>query len=292
MKNVIILVALFFLFCSLAKAQDENPYQIGPEWGRKAFTHANLNDVPLSIKSQAMAVARFDGGTAFYLGKFDGKHLMATNHHVLPGALNCYSFNWVTFVLLDDFFSCKNFIVSFSDVELTLFELKIKPEEEEVLKGLGILLNRDPLESGQLYGVGYGFQNNPLRKSLLISDDEHCKFFSDETRYISDPDTVHTADYQVWSRAVGCDFSHGDSGSPVFNRFGEIVGLNWTGGAPKPSKVQSAEYLAELQEGQGEEIWKNLSYIVPVNKVRAQLESFSLQNPAHPYAQAIRELLR
>lgn len=291
MKNVILFTVLIVLFCSLAKAQD-NPYQIGPEWGRKAFTHENVNEVPSAISAQVKAVARFGGGTAFYLGKFDEKHLMATNHHVLPNALNCYSFNWVKFILLDEYFSCKNFVLTSSDVEITIFELKVKPEDEAVLNGLGIALSRSAVDTEQLYGAGYGFQNNPMRSSLLVSDDQHCKFFSEETRFITDPDTINTADYQVWSRPVGCDFSHGDSGSPVFNDYGELVGLNWTGGAPKPSKVLSSDYLNEIEATQDSEIWENLSYIVPTKNIRSHLESFINERPAHPYARAIRELLR
>jgi len=292
MKNIVLFIALTLLLFAHAEAQDENPYQIGPEWGRKPFTHKNVNELPTVISSQIKAVARFDGGTAFYLGKFDGKHLMATNHHVLPGALNCYSFNWVTFILLDEFFSCKNFVLTSSDVEITIFELKVKPEDEAVLNGLGIPLSSSPLDTDQLYGAGYGFQNNPMRNSLLLSNDEHCKFFSKNTRFITDPDTINTADYQVWSRPVGCDFSHGDSGSPVFNDYGELVGLNWTGGAPKPSKVLNSDYLNEIEATQGPEIWKNLSYIVPTKNIRSHLEGFINERPAHPYAEAIRELLR
>lgn len=292
MKNFILLTALILVLSGLAKAQENNPYQIGPVWGRKSYTHESVTKISPNIREQAKAVARFDGGTAFYLGKFDGKHLMATNHHVLPGALKCYSFNWVSFILIDDFFSCKNFIATFSDVELTIFELKVKPEDEIALKGLGIKLLDSPKDTERLYGIGYGFQNNPMRKSLLVSDDEHCKFFSSETRYIKDPDTINTANYQVWSRPVGCDFSHGDSGSPVLNELGEFVGINWTGGAPKPSKVQDSRYLDEILGSQDPEIWENLSYIVPVDRLREQLIEYVAQNPAGPYSQALSELLR
>jgi hypothetical protein len=87
---------------------------------------------------------------------------------------------------------------------------------------------------------------------------------------MGDPDDLNPGPNKVWSFANGCDVSHGDSGSAMFNRnTGEIVGLIWTGRIPKDASVQKSDYLREiLDENNSKEIWQQLSYAVPAEKIK------------------------
>ena len=287
-------IAFFFFLIVLHSTSfaQANPYQIGSKWGREAFTFENASQLPPVVAEQAKAVARFSGGTAFYLGKFDGRHIMATNYHILPTALNCHRFNWSSFILLDEFFGCKSFIRSFSEIELALFELRVKPADENVFEGLGISMAGKENRAGLFYGFGYGYQNNPRRASLLLSHDEHCRLFSNKIKFLADPDTINPTDYQVWSGAIGCDLSHGDSGAPIFNASGGLVGINWTGGAPKPPIVLDDDYLASLLGSDLPGAWENLSYMVPLRKIQEVLQEFVEENPHSEDRDVIQEIIR
>lgn len=288
------LISLFFLISSapsLARSV-ENPYQIGSVWGRKAFTFETRDQLPAVIATQALSVAKFLGGSAFYLGEFNGRHIMATNYHVLPGALNCYSLSFADFVLLDQAFACKTFIASFSNIELSLFEIEVGQGREKHLEGIGLAF--DPyVDSRELYGLGYGRQGNPhpTRKALLLSRDDFCLPFSDQVRFLKDPDEVNPVEYKVWSQPIGCDFSHGDSGAPVLNQSGEFAGIFWTGATPKSLSIQSDSFLRTLLEKPDELIWKELSYMVPVREVVRELNLFLEANPEHRHYELIREII-
>src|SRR5688500_3227633 len=75
-----------------ARAFDDR-YRIGDEWGKAPVTDKQLSEETAVFRRAAMATARAGGGTSFYLGKFAGFHVMATNHHVFPAAWNCLGNN-------------------------------------------------------------------------------------------------------------------------------------------------------------------------------------------------------
>ena len=100
--------------------------------------------------------------------------------------------------------------------------------------------------------------------------DDDCKVFSGENefRFMADPDDLNTGSYKAWSFANGCDISHGDSGSAMIDReSGDVVGIIWTGKIPKSNRVQNSQYLEQLISNPNEEIWKELSYAVPAQKI-------------------------
>lgn len=280
------------IFLSYAAAQ-ENPYRLGSSWGKKSFSHENASELPKLIKKQAASMAKFLGGTAFYLGKFNGRHLMATNYHVLPSPMNCISFAYSEFAITNESFACKKFIASFPSIELSLYEIKVRPGQEEGLKKIGIKIRQDTRAKGLLYGLGYGLFGNPspMRKHLLLSRDPYCTAFSKEVRLLGDPDELNPVPYKVWSQPIGCDFSHGDSGAAVLNEHGEFAGIFWTGAVPKPARAQDDTYLAELllaqdsrqDSSQDSPIWKELSYMVPAYKIISVIGDFLLKHPEHKY---------
>lgn len=292
MKIPFILAALGLLL--LTAKSFANPYQIGPAWGKKAYTRENRHKIAPHLKRAAWGSARFLGGSAFYLGKHAGKHVMATNYHVLPGPLNCHSISYADFPLIDVAASCQKVLVSLSRVELSLFTIKVSANEEEKLSDLGLSFSNTAPKPRELYGLGYGRQGNPspVRDALLISHDSHCRPFAEKERLIRDPDGRNPVDYRVWSLPIGCDFSHGDSGAAVVDERGDLAGIFWTGGMPKTSKIKSARFLDYLLEDpQANETWEQLSYMVPLRRLRSALAKLLENEPGHPHRFVLQEMI-
>ncbi len=246
-------------------------YQLGSEWGKKPVTQEWLRAASPAAQRAAFATARVGGATGFYLGTFDGFHVMATNYHVHRNAGSCLG-NTVRFPLLNLSFPCKKFFGSWSDIDLALFAIEVG-SEEALQKLEGVARNfefKSQLHPDMpLATVGFGVANNPTRV-LVGNEDSDCKVFSgnEDFRYMADPDKVNPGMYKAWSFANGCDVSHGDSGSAMVNRdSGEVVGIIWTGRIPKSVKVQDSSYLDELLKVPTEEVWQELSYAVPASKI-------------------------
>lgn len=264
---------------------DNDKYQIGSEWGKKVVTKESLKSENEVFQKAARRTAKFGSfmgsATAFYLGKFNGQHVMATNYHVVSTAQDCTQ-GRATFTMLDNkIFPCEKFLGSWSDVDYALITLKVKPEDEKLLEGLGQNMAFDSkLYTGQkLLTIGHGFANNQDQQ-LVANQDSDCKVYSqgDDVRFMADPDDVNPGDYSVWSFANGCDVSHGDSGSAMVDReTGDIVGIIWTGRIPKDKKVQDPAYLSEIYNTNSEDIWKQLSYAAPAYKIKDILNE-SIQN--------------
>src|SRR5687767_1799533 len=89
MKLFILATTAVLSFTALtAQAQEDYPisnYQYGDEWSKRNVTAEDLkNEV---IKKAVNASVSVNGASGIYLGKFNGKHLIATNNHVIsyPG---------------------------------------------------------------------------------------------------------------------------------------------------------------------------------------------------------------
>lgn len=278
---------LYTFFITTSSHAEDNPYQLGPQWSKAPVNQSNIEKLPKQLRSKAKLVAKFLGGTAFYLGKHDNKHLMATNYHVLPSPLNCYSLNKASFSLLEVSFACKKFIIGIKETDLTIFEIEVPPEIEKVFSKIFITSSNN--FNGKLHSFGHGSWANP-RRSLLHTSDDFCKAFSQSYRFISDPDTVNPVDYKVWSVPIGCDFSHGDSGSPVFNANGDFVGIFWTGNAPKEEYLKSSSYLKKIYINKPEQVWHELSYMSPADKILNALKQRAYTS--HPNQMALESLIK
>jgi hypothetical protein len=265
---------------SLAGSSD---YQIGSEWGKKAVTAAMLASETPEFVRAAKVTASYGGGTAFYLGKINGRHLMGTNHHVQP-SLNCQGS--VRFQVLGKSFPCKQIFGHWTAVDFALFEISVPAIEESTLLNLGRNFAFDrPLQNGQLLmTIGHGVAANSGRK-LVANQDSDCKVFSEtnEFRFMGDPDEYNPGEYQAWSFANGCDVSHGDSGSAMVDRLtGEPVGIIWTGRIPKSAETQNSKNLDDWLRTKNEKIWKELSYAVPAAKIREVLQKYLTDSPQLP----------
>lgn len=246
-------------------------YQIGAEWGKKPVSADTLKDESEVFQRAAKATARVGGATGFYLGIFNGKHIMATNHHVMPGPDNCNG-RAVRFPLLGITLQCKEFLGDWTDIDLALFVLsEPTPEEAGLLSNVAKNFSFDhEIKKGEeLITIGFGIADNTAR-NLVANKDSDCRVFSTDSdyRFMADPDDLNPADYKAWSFANGCDVSHGDSGSAMVSReTGEPIGIIWTGRIPKEEKVQNADYLADIYNTNSDEVWKQLSYAVPAKKM-------------------------
>jgi len=260
-------------------------YQIGPEWGKKDVTQKMLDSETPVFNRTAKSTAYFGSATAFYLGKFNGKHVMATNYHVLSSGWQC-SYNKANFDIYDKSFKCIEFLGAWSDVDFALFVIDVRhPDDEAFLQSVAMNMGfHTPIYKGQeLLTIGHGIAGNPAM-SLVAGQDNDCKVFSEagDVRFMADPDDVNPGDYKVWSFANGCDVSHGDSGSAMVDRnTGDIVGIIWTGRIPKTPKVRSEEYLQQIYKDNSNDIWKELSYAAPSTKIYEVLNRY-LQNSNLP----------
>lgn len=263
------------------KTRDTEKYQIGAEWGKKLVTQESLKSESAVFQRTALRTAKFGSflgsGTAFYLGKFNGKHIMASNYHVISTAQDCQQ-GRAEFTMINKIFKCEEFLGSWSDVDYSLVAIKVKPEDEASLKGLGenMTWTSKPYKGQKLLTIGHGFANNSSQK-LVSNQDDDCITYSkdDDVRFMADPDDVNPGPYKAWSFANGCDVSHGDSGSAMVDRdTGETVGIIWTGRIPKDTKVQDPTYLADIYHQNSEDVWKQLSYAVPSFKIKEVLAKY------------------
>jgi hypothetical protein len=270
-------------------------YQIGDEWGKKQVDSARLpqND-PVFIRS-VQSAAMFNSATSFYLGNFDGFHLMATNHHVLDHAHDCEG-RLVNFTLRKKKYRCREMIGTWSDVDFALFTLDPADISNSDLAPYASQFDfiNPPEEDTPLLTAGYGIAGNSGRQ-LMVNENSDCRVISgrDEFRFMADPDLFNPASYKAWSFATGCGVSHGDSGSAIVGRkTGKVVGLVWTGAIPKESKIQNSRYIRELQERDDDEIWSLLTYAVPATKIKEKLEKVLQTNEiAARHRAAVREFL-
>lgn len=270
-------------------------YQIGDEWGKKPVDTSRLRDADPVYIGAVHATASFNSATAFYLGRFAGQHVMATNHHVLSSDWECDGRS-ANFTIRNRRHRCKALIGSWPEIDLALFTLESSNAVDSDLRGLGRNFDfaGDLRANVRLLTAGYGIAGNSSRQ-IVVNENQDCRVISadNDFRFIADPDRFNPADYKAWSFATGCSVSHGDSGSAVIRRSsGEVVGVVWTGAIPKQERVQSSAFLRELQERADEEIWSLLTYAVPAKKIAERLLSALSENEiAAEHQPTVRELL-
>ena len=250
-------------------------YQIGPTWDKYEVTQNLLSDSNPAFLKAAKATAKltviFSTGTGFVVGQKDGQIMLATNHHVIEDQKFCDETR-VDFDVLDiKRLRCDKVIVTSTELDLTLFTIKgLSPDAKEKLMAAALPLSKIEPQKGQnLLTIGYGFAGNDEGK-MMVDQGEDCKTFSEdgEIRYMSDPDIINPGPYKTWLFAAGCDVSHGDSGSAVVDRStGQVVGILSTGKIPKTPRVRSADFLKKIYDGSTEDVWNELTYMVPFSKI-------------------------
>lgn len=249
-------------------------YQIGEQWGKTIVTKELLNSETEIFRNAVQSTARFRHGTAFYLGKFNDRHLMATNSHV-SSSDKCFG-EVAAFPFLENVWAfCAEIIGRWTDIDILIFEVEVDwPEDEEALSRVGMNFSYDepPQMGRKLLTAGFGGAGNPHGK-MTIGKDNDCIVFSDEIRFLRDPDEQAPNSHRVWSFANGCDVSHGDSGSAMVDQdTGDVRGIIWTTKTPKDARVRDPSFLKEMIDHQDERIWSEISYAVPAIKIGERLK--------------------
>ena len=237
--------------------------------GKYPVKNSDFNKIS-TLEKIAKGTIKLGGGTAFYIGQYAGRHVIATNHHVCSSKWQC-RFKKAKFPLLNKSYPVGHFIGTWSDIDAALMTIEVPEEDEAMLADYAnpFAFDATIYRGQELMTVGFGTANNPNR-DLVANYDSDCKVFSgtDEFRFMPDPDDLNTGSYYAWSFANACDISHGDSGSAMVDRqTGEVVGIIWTGKIPKSSSVQSSSFLDSLLAEPNEDVWKELSYAVPAAKI-------------------------
>jgi hypothetical protein len=278
---------------SLFYAPGANTYQIGDEWGKKPVNAADLAQTPKLLRA-ARATAQLGGATGFYLGRFNGEAVVATNHHVCPTLDSCVG-RRAHFPLLGKSLRVKQSLGTWTTVDLSLVTVEIRPEDEALFASVASNFDfQSPLKAGQrLFTAGFGVAENP-NQELVANQDADCKVFSGDGVYtlMSDPDELNPGTYAAWSFANGCDVSHGDSGSAMVDReTGKPIGLIWTGKIPKSPYVQSSTRISSLVGSDDRLVWTELSYGVPAAKIKEYLTELvqdgSLSEDVRPTVAAV-----
>lgn len=251
---------------------DKEDYRLGDEWGKKRVTNLSILKESAAFARAASSTAYLSvGGTGFYLGKFAGAHVLATNHHVCPVASDCVG-GKADFRILGKKLKVKKLYITLPDVDLSLLEIEVPAKDEVALAKVAknFSFKKDIKKGQELITIGFGVGGNE-NNSLMANKDSDCKVFSQTAEYVhlADPDDFNPASYSAWSFAHACDISHGDSGSAMVDRqTSEVVGIVWTGKIPKAKKIQSSAYLNKIfAEKNSPDVWKELSYAVPAVKI-------------------------
>jgi hypothetical protein len=250
-------------------------YKIGDEFGKRPVTATTLGSATAAFRRAARATARVGGATGFYLGKFAGAHVMATNHHVQP-TMSCGGRS-VTFPHLDGLrLRCERVLGTWPSVDLSLFLVTVAPADEGKLAEVAanFTFHEDVTQGAELITVGFGIAGNSAR-AMMANQDSDCRVMSKSADYrlLADPDELNPGTYKAWSFSHACDISHGDSGSAMVDRAtGKPVGIVWTGRIPKSERVQSSAYLQSLGTDHAD-VWKELNYAVPATKMREHIET-------------------
>lgn len=261
----------------LAKRKGVEDYQIGPEWGKKIVKKDSLDSQTKVFQKLAKGTAKigfgFGGATGFAIGEKDGDVVLATNHHVIGGTKDCKSAN-ISFEMLGiSRLKCDKILVTSTDLDLTIFTISgASADAKAKILEVAMPFDTAPSKKGtQLLTIGYGIAGgNDSQKNMMAGQDSDCKTFSPdgEMRFMADPDELNPGPHKTWMFATGCDVSHGDSGSAlVERRTGKIVGILSTGKIPKSPKVRDADYLKQIFDEASEDVWKELTFAVPSDKI-------------------------
>ncbi len=272
-------------------------YQIGNTWGKRPVKPEEFENNP-ELARAVKATAKIGGGTGFVLTLVGQRIIFATNYHVCPSAWMCMG-SYARFPYLDNLqVELGRMLGSWKEVDLALFELNVSIDSSAAKKLLSVARNfsyDDPWDKGDpLMTIGFGSANNPNRV-MMIGDDSDCLAFSspEQSRLMADPDQFNPGSYSAWSFAVGCDVSHGDSGSAMVHRVtGQVLGLIWTGKFPKVTRIQDSGYLWSLLTLEDhEDIWGELNYAIPASKIKEAILKFVESQPLNPATPTLKDLI-
>lgn len=257
-------------------------YQIGNEWNREFMTKELLVD-PLLQKaffSYGTAVLEkekkiFPNGVV-YLGEVLGKHLIAVPYHQLTQAklngpkYSCADFSYIFPGVKENPVRAGEVLLEMPEADQAICEIFLQEKEHRLV---GAHWNwQNSLEQFQpLLVMGRGSQDPKLRLSFDRS--QECKVLGDP----KNPQWFQNKGYPgSWRLAMGCDVSHGDSGSAVyFRESGMLAGFVTTTNPHTLDGYASRAMKADLPM---EKLYWETSHFVPLSHWQLALEKRS-ENP-------------
>ncbi len=250
-------------------------YRIGDEWNKEVLVSRTLRNKKLKfvkeLRRTARATAKVARGTGFYLGQFNGFHLIATNYHVHTRLITeSEDYEEIEFPFLDLSFNFDRTFGAWLEIDLALFAINVESQwDAKELQSIARNFSFDyPINRNQkLFTVGFGRARNHYN-NMVGTWDSDCKVFSGDNEFKMKSGLDEKGNtVATWAFAVGCDASDGDSGSPIVTRdTGDIIGILW-GVAPR-TKAQSSQSLDNMIKENSPAIWKNLNYAVPAAKIK------------------------
>ena len=203
-------------------------YRMGDEWGKKVLGRSNLRNKKLKfveeLRRTAKATAKVAKGTGFYLGQFNGFHLLATNYHVHMRLVNePEDYKEIEFPFLDLSFNFGRTFGAWLEIDLALFAINVESKwDRKILQSVARNFSFDyPITRNQkLLTVGFGRAKNHYSE-MVGTWDSDCKVFSGDNEF----KIKYGLDKKgTWAFAVGCDASDGDS--PDLQSLLEILGIS------------------------------------------------------------------
>lgn len=273
--------------------------QIGSAFERTFLEPGDEVSLQENLQKAALSAAEFGTGSAFYIGEFEGRHIMGTNAHVMMAFADEVSWTaedynqnleesckifpgvpesepkYIRFSLVEKEYDCKRLLGVWPEIDFALFEIEVKDGFSFKNMGVSLAQNKKHHKDQALSMYSYGSYLNPgsLDFSLASSEGELCRVFSDEERLLSDSDENEDG---VWSFATGCDISTGDSGSAIIDsKTGLITGVIWAGAGEKSAQAKEDTHLLKIlkSEVDGEElVWSQMNYGVPILKILGGIE--------------------
>ncbi len=173
--------------------------QLGKKQIQQDQQIAALNKENKEIKSKIQGnVEMLNGGSSFLI---DGKGYLLTNAHVLVGATNASVY--------DENGKEYNAVIAYKNSSTDLAILKIVDEDFEPIKTLPYGIKKTNVDLGEeIYTIG--FPNFP-RTDVVFN----VGYLSSPKGFNGDTSTCQ----------IQMDANHGNSGGPVFNKRGEVIGV-------------------------------------------------------------------
>lgn len=270
---------LSFSVSATSLSHDPEPYRIGDRWDRRTVNSEDLSAMDPLLERMAQGTVSVASATGFYLGEYQGEHLIATNYHVCRSPSSC-RMSAIYFQMLNKNFWIKDYIGGWPDIDLAILSISVDSPEDAALIRKGALrfdFKHSVYPGQKLVTLGYGSADNPTKR-LTADEGSDCMTLSradDYRRWPPDPGADPLKPRGTWSFAIGCDASPGDSGSPVVDQSsGKVVGLLWGRDVPGPSLTQTSANLHELVHHQGAEIWSGFGYAVPATVIHSYLSAW------------------
>lgn len=249
---------------------------IGAEFSREFYNKDSYEQLPENLRQQALAVASFGLGSAFYVGSKEDEAFMVTAAHTAvssfaeiesveervrffnnpESACMVYPNNEAAgkkefhLGLLDVYYECEQLIYINFEFDIAIF--KASPNGASVPKPIEIsFVNSGFIAGSELTVMSYSSYNNRGTRGvfdLAVSQDNDCVAFESwsNKNTFSDINLIDGEPVQLKTVPVGCDIAPGDSGGPVFNKeTGGLIGLVSAG---FPSSLRSIYNRSNLYE--------------------------------------------